>query len=162
MKIETATVVDIERLVPLGNTWYETCNKEKFGIVIEKPAFYAGLEDMINDKNEDVLILVHEGKVVGCLGITKFKSPLSKAQIANEHFLYVMEKHRAGRGSHLLLGAARQWAINKGCTHLILNASRLAGSSFERVCNLYKRLNFQEFEKSFICQLKNKNILRNL
>ena len=149
MKVSLARHEEIEQIRPLAISWKESCDCSSFGLSEDVDIFLTGLIDLVSGKDSDLLLLKENEKIVGFMGLTKFKSPLGNDDIANEHYLFVAKEHR-GRGSLKLLATAKSWAKAKGCSHLILNASYAASETHDRVCKLYERLGYQRFETSFI------------
>jgi len=129
--------------------WHNTCNAKDFGIDLNPETYFKDFSDLIDREDSDLLLLMKRDEVVGYMGLTYFQSPLGNQRIANEHFWYVSGKHR-GRGTLKLIRAARQWAKEKGCSHLIMNCSNLASDMHNRLCHFYTRIGFQLFETSYI------------
>jgi GNAT superfamily N-acetyltransferase len=154
LKIQVATLCDLKYVAPIAIQWKNLCNGISMGIDVRFDNFMADVEALIRDNDKDLLLLLEDtGEVVGYMGITTFDNPLGNQKIANEHYWYVSESHR-GRGSLLLVSAARKWAKEKGCSHLIMTASTLASDLHDRVCNLYEHLGLKKFETSYICSIK--------
>lgn len=143
---------DIEKLKPVALQWKETCNGIGFGIELVPEKHFSDLADLIERDDADLFLLIDDEKVVGYLGVTIFSSPLGNQKIANEHFFYILPQYR-GMSSVRMIKTAQKWAKDRNCSHLILNASRMASSLYERACGLYERLNFREFERSYILAL---------
>lgn len=155
MKVRKAQTEDIERLKPIALEWKETCNGKDFGIDLKPETFLSHLTDMINDTDSELFLLVKlhkREKIVGFMGAVIFQSPLGNQNIANEHFWFISGKHR-GRGTLLLYRAIKEWAKEKGCMHLIMNASCLASNMHDRICHFYEAIGFRKFETSFIKEL---------
>jgi len=140
---------NVSELIPIAKAWEKECNCDKFGMKPNVEFFLTELNGLINNENSDVLILDTGNEIAGLMGLTIFKNPVSDGLAANEHFFYVLPQHR-GISSVRMIKSAIEWAKNKGCSHLILNASRMASSLYDRTCSLYEKLKFQEFEKSYI------------
>lgn len=143
------SIEDIEAIRPLALLWKDSCNCKAFGLSEDVDVFLAGLMDLIDGENSDLLLLKKGKDTIGFMGLAKFKSPLGNDDIANEHYLFV-EPGNEGRGSLKLIATAESWAKAKGCSHLIMNASNLASDMHDRVCGLYERLGYTKFETSFI------------
>lgn len=142
-----------EELRPLAEQWQQECNCDEFGMKPNIESFLAEIDRLINNENSDVLILLNkDNEIAGLMGLTTFKNPISDGFVANEHFLYIAPKYR-GMPIVRLINSAMEWAKKKDCTHLLLNASRMASSTYGRACMLYGRLKFKEFEKSYIKEL---------
>ena len=154
MKVRKATNVidDIEELKLLALKWKEECKGEGFGIELVPQIHYSDLAGLIEKDDADLLLLMKRNKVVGYMGIFSFDSPLGNQRIAEEHYWFVSDNKR-GHGTMLLIRAARQWAKQHGCSHIIFNASCLASDMHDRLCRFYEKIGFRKFETSYIKEL---------
>lgn len=144
---------DIDRLKPIAWQWKDECNSEGFGIEIVPETYFADLATLISRDDADLFLLTNDkDEVVGYMGIECFNSPLGSQKMANEHYWFVAKEGR-GRGSLLLIKQAREWAKEKGCTHLIFNASNLASDLHDKVCGFYEHIGMKKFETSFIQEI---------
>lgn len=151
MQVVKATNIDEFKHVAVE--WKATCNASRFGLEIDDTWFLTRLTDAINRHGSEVFLLkTDEGKVVGYINIDLFDSPLGHQRCVVERNWYVMETYR-GRGSIRLLTAAKDWAKEQGCTHLIMNASTLASDLHDKVCEFYKRMDFKLFSTSYIQEI---------
>lgn len=141
----------VETLRPIAESWKCTSLGNKFGIEIDVNSHLADLQKMVDGEDADLLVLCDDVPV-GYMGMTVFRSPLGNQRIANEHYYYVLPDRR-GIGSLRLIMAAKRWAKDKGCTHIILTASTLASDLHDRVCSLYERFGMQKFETGYISSL---------
>ena len=132
--------------------WRISCNGKAFGIDLELEVHYRDLAGLIEDKNSELFLLINEDRVVGYMGAIIFQSPLGKQKICQEHYWFVGGGNR-GRCTLLLYRAIREWAKEKGCSHLIMSASCLASNMHDRLCNFYSSIGFDKFETSFIKEL---------
>jgi len=133
--------------------WLQEANMEQFGVTFDLDVFLTDIQRLIKDENSDLLVLMDNDKPVGWMGILRFSSPLGKQNWANEHYWYVSPEKR-GMGSMMLFDAAKDWAKQKGCTHLIMNASMMASSLHDKVCTFYDRLGMKKFETSYISEIE--------
>lgn len=144
---------DIEQLRPLAEQWFQECNADDFGLKAEVDEH---LRDMTMNfllrQDRVILALIDNEQVVGYMGLSTFKSPLSEQIIANEHNYYVRPESRGAGGLRLLL-EARKWAKEKGCSHLIMNASNLASDMHNKICKFYQKMNMRKFETSYIAEV---------
>ena len=101
----------------------------------------------------DIKEIVNKDNIVGVMGIVIFKSPIGTEMMATEHFLYVLGRHR-GLGSIKLIRYAKKWAKEKGCSHIIFNASKMASDLHDNVCKLYERLGMKHFETVYIQDIR--------
>ena len=153
MNIKIAkTVKQIESIRPLAVEWTEMCSCDQFGLEVDVSIFLAGLMDLVDGDDSDLLLLIDEENIVGILGLTKFQSPFGKEQVANEHYMFIKKGHSVS-GSKRLIDAAQKWAKSKGCSHLIMNASNAASDLHDKVCGLYERIGLIKFETSYIQEI---------
>ena len=145
---------DPATLAPILEMWKQEANGEEFGMALEVDACIEGMRVMVVADNADLLMLNVGDNIVGFIGMTIFKSPLSDERIANEHYFFVHPKYRKGKNALKLLKAAEDWAEEHKCDHLMMNASCLASDMYPNVCRLYERKNFKTFEKTFIKKLE--------
>jgi len=141
-------------LQPLMVMW-EMEADTSFDIDTDLEIAIANLQKMIEDPDSDVIGLRNEtGRIVGYIGVVCFGNPVGKGLCANEHLWYVDPDFRGSTGSLRLIGDAIEWAKQRGCSHIIFNASQMASSQHERVCKLYERFGFRHFETSFITRIE--------
>ncbi len=144
---------EIETLRPVVESWQQIVLDNGFGIIADDvDKFLAGLKDLAENDNSDLLVLYDDGKPVGYLGLTYFISPLSNQKMANEHYFFVMPEKR-GISSIALFRTAKVLAKERGCTHLIMNASNLASDMHDKVCGFYRRMKMELFESSYISEV---------
>ena len=152
MIVKKAKAEDIQKLRPIACEWRDTCNGDRFGIEIDVKAHLADLARLIEREDADLFLLVNEGKAVGYIGVTIFDSPLGGQKVAQEHYWFVTGKNR-GRGVMKLIRAVNEWAKEKGCSHIIFNASNLASDKHDNLCVFYEKIGFSKFETSFIKEI---------
>jgi len=142
---------NVEKLRPVMTLWRQEARIEQFGISFDWETYIKDLQHLANDENSDLLVLM-DNEPIGYMGIQCFNSPLGEQKIANEHYWYVCPEKR-GMGSMRLFRAAKNWATQKGCTHLVMNASMMASSLHDKVCMLYERVGMRKFETSYIAEV---------
>lgn len=145
-----------ELLKDIALSWQKECNTQVFGIKEDMDEFFQDLQNLTGRNDSDLLVLAEGERIIGLIGLVIFKSPLSKQRMANEHYWYVLPEHR-GISSLRLLKAAEKWAKDKGCSHLLMNASCLASDLHDSVCKLYERYGMKKFETVFIKRLGGNN-----
>ena len=144
---------DFNKAHAIALQWKQTCNSEAMGIKIIDEVYLADLLNLIKDDDKDLLLLVDdENNAIGYMGIFFFDCPLGGQRMANEHYWFIDEKQR-GRGAMHLVKAAGQWAKEKGCSHLIMNASTLASDLHDKVCRFYERVGMTKIETSYIKEI---------
>lgn len=154
MFIEIANSVEqIESIRPLADEWKEFCSCGQFGLEVDVNAFLAGLMDLVDGVDSDLLLLIDDTEIVGIMGLTKFQSPFGKEMVASEHYMFVKQGHSVTGGKRLI-DAAQGWAKKNGCSHLIMNASNAASDMLAKVCRLYERLGMKPFEMSYIKDIR--------
>jgi len=155
MKIVKGTLADLDAVRMIALQWKATCNNKTMGMDIVDDTYMADVANLVKGVDRDLLLLTKEddGEIVGYMGIVMFNSPLGSNKVASEHFWYVSEEHR-GKGSMRLIQAAREWAKEKGCSHLMMTASTLASDLHDRVCMLYERIGFKKFETVYVQEIK--------
>ncbi len=152
MKVVRATNVDSVK--PVALEWKETCNANGLGITIDPQIYRSKLSEFITRDDADLfLLLTDDDKVVGYIGVESFFSPLDNQKIANEHHWYVMKEHR-GLDAMPLVRAVQAWAKERGCSHLIMNASTLASDLHDRVCRFYESIGMKKLETSYIQEIQ--------
>lgn len=154
MKVIKAKFGDFEAVRQVALEWKANCNNKLMGIEIVDDIYMADIARLINEFDKDLLLLVTDNnEIVGYMGMTFFNSLLGRQKIANEHYWYVAKNYR-GRDSLLLIEAARQWAKEKGCSHLQMNASNLASDLHDKICKFYEHIGMKKFETSYIEEIK--------
>jgi GNAT superfamily N-acetyltransferase len=144
---------DIDRMKTVTSQWKETCKGDKFCLTIDEKTHCADLVRLMNGTDSDVFLLLNDdGEVVGYMGVTIFKSPLSEQRMASHYYWYVLKEAR-GRGSMLLMKAVKEWAKEKSCTHLIMHASALASDLHDKMCGFYEKLGMDKFETYYISRV---------
>ncbi len=144
---------DIEALRPIAQCWYGTTYVNRFRINIDVDTHLSDLKRLIDSPDSDLLVLMDNDNAVGYMGVQAFTSPLGRQKITNEHYWYVLAGSR-GIGSMRLIKLAQRWAKDKGCSHLIMNASNLASDLHDRICGLYEQIGMTKFETSYILPLE--------
>lgn len=151
MKVIKATHVEQIRHVVLE--WKETCNADRFGLSMDIETYLGNLGALILKYDAELFLLVRDNdEVVGYIGIESFNSPLDDQKVATEHHWYIMEKYR-GSSAMRMLAAVKDWAKERGCKHLIMNASTLASNLHDKVCGFYESVGMVKFETSFITEI---------
>ena len=136
-------------LRPVVDSWLAPLQDNKFQLDLVTDRLLTDLQKLVNGRDSDLFVLRKEKDIVGFLGLTTFINSIGYNKVANEHYWYVLPKHR-GIGSIRMIKMAKQWAIEKECSHLMMNASNLAGDSHRQVCNLYERLGMSKMESTYI------------
>jgi len=169
----TNSIDDIEALKDIAFEWKHTCNGKVFGIDLRPETHFKDLADLIEDKSSELFLLLKKDRIIGYMGVVFFDSPLGNQKICSEHYWYVsgifdsplgnqkicsehywyVSGKNRGCGTMLLLRAIKNWAKEKGCSHLIMNASCLASNMHDKLCSFYEKIGFRKFETSFIKEI---------
>lgn len=138
----------LEVLKHVLDAWEGEHNGQDFGLEVSRLSVMADLKSLIDNPNADLIVLTEEGAVMGFLGIFISKSFLSNQLMAVEKYWYVLpEKRLCG---YMLLHAAKKWAKEHNCSHLIMSASNLASDKHDKVCKFYEHQELKLFETSYI------------
>ena len=140
-----------EELRHVAEFWQKESVKD-FGMEIDIEEHLDDLQNMIDSDTADLLVL--GDPPVGYMGLTTFKNPLGTELFANEHYWYIIPEKRRGMGTIRLMRAAQEWVISKGCTHILMTASKLASDLHDNVCKLYEKTGFEHFETTYIKRIQ--------
>lgn len=138
----------MDRLVPLLVLWKRECNAEAFGLTVDIGKMLQEMRGMVSHPECALLVMEEDGRVAGFMGLIVFVNPFGNERILNEHYWYVAPEFR-GKGYRFLKEAER-WAREKGCSHLMLNASRLASGLHDKVCRLYEAFGMERYESTYL------------
>lgn len=145
--MRVAPTKNIEEIRPLMESWAKESDADSFGIETDVDYAVAEMTKWIEQSESDVLV-ADDGEPVGFLALFVTSSILAGQRVAAEKYWYVRSDHR--RCGMLLLARAKDWAREHNCTHLLMTASRLAGSMFDKVSRFYVKQGFEHIESSFI------------
>lgn len=148
MKIMVMERTDnIERLREVGEEWLQSALLTEIPIPMDANIGLATLRALVASPAGDVLVLCGTDRIEGFMGLIYRNNHVGPGRFANECLFYVS---LAARGGGLrLIRAAEKLAKSKGCTHLILNASRLAGDA-DRSGKLFERCGYAPLETSYL------------
>lgn len=135
-------------LLPVVESWRRSCRND-FGFNLDTETFVKDLIRLIEGETSDLFVLEDIFGIYGFMGLDMFDSPIGQQRVANEHYWYVIPEKR-GISALRFMPLAQKWAKEKGCSHLIMNASNLASDLHDKVCKIYGRFGFEKFETSFI------------
>lgn len=137
-------------LRPIIIAWLEEAKVNDVGLNIDIDSSIEQLRDMWKSPDSDILLLVIKQKIVGFMCMMAFKNQLVNKKIANEYYLYVLPDYRKGRNPRTLIRAAKEWAKEHECSHVVFSVSRLASELHDKVCRLYNRIGFKHLETVYI------------
>ncbi len=119
---------DIETLRPLLQEWKLLANGSEFNFPLDVDITMQTARSMVTGTSSELLVAVDsDGMVWGFIGAIFKNSHVGPGLIANECLFFVSLKKK-GCGISLLR-AFRRLAKGRGCSHMILNASRLAADN---------------------------------
>jgi len=143
---------DLSELQEVISSWLKEVNARVMGIELDEEVYLSDFQRLIDGDDSDLLVLERD-KIIGFMGLTIFNSPLGRQRICNEHYWYVLPEYR-GMASLRFIKAAQQWAREKGCSHLMMNASAMASDMHDKVCKLYELFGMKKFETTYIWGIK--------
>jgi hypothetical protein len=148
MRIEQ--ISDVEQLRSLGQCWMLEQNGDDFGLDIDLETIMADLDRWI--QAEGTIFIAYDGvQPVGFFAVFAVPSFLGKQKIAIERYWFAIPGFSVA-GPRLYCEAVR-WAKENNCSHLIINASRLASAMHDKVCLFLEKNGAKPFETSFILEL---------
>lgn len=138
-------------LRPLLSKWLEICHGTEFGLQVSVEGVEQDLQARL-DLGDGVLLLAYDGiELVGFFAVFACKSSLSEQQLAVETFWFALPNQRLAGPA--LFHAAKNWAQNHGCTHLVVSASRLASDLHDKVAGFCAKAGMKPFETAYILEL---------
>lgn len=144
---------EIYKLYDIALSWREGCECDTFGLEVDNTKHLKDLRDFkVNDDSELFVLLDNDSTPVGYIAISITDSPIGNQKVASEKYWFVLPKHR-GLTSIKLLKVAKEWAKNKGCSHIILHATNIASKLHDDVCRLYELLGMSKLGTSYINKL---------
>lgn len=140
---------DLNRLRGIGAEWMELAVQNNiFAIPLDMEHGLNTLRNLVLSQSGDVLALVNgENDIKGFMGLSYQQNHVGPGLQAHECFFYVARDSRR-HGIPLML-AAEKLAKAKGCSHMIMNASRLAGDG-DRSGALYNRRGYVEYDTAYV------------
>lgn len=141
---------NIEDLRPLAEAWMKESHPDEFGLEVDLEVVKADLESWMS--GDGAVLIAREGDdILGMFALFVVPSYLGNQKIALEKYWYCKE------GSHLagpkLYIEAVKWAKEKGCSHLITSASKMASDRHDAICNFLTKAGARHFETSYILEL---------
>lgn len=130
----------------VAETWRDEAGTGTWDVVGRR------IECMVNSDNMDVLALM-DGDAHGFMGIVAFDCPVTGRRMSQEHFFYIEPEHRRYETARMLIAEAEKWSKDNGCEALLITASSMAYSDFERVGKLYKRMGYDPYERTYIKEI---------
>lgn len=138
----------LEQLYPLFVEWQAAANGEEFAIPLDVAIAMNTARTLVQSPQSELLVAVDDAGVIhGFMGMVCRPSHVGRAYIAHECLFYVSARKRGSGVS--LLRAFKRLAKERGCSHYILNASRLAGDA-DLSGRLFCALGAAPLETSFV------------
>lgn len=137
-----ATILDIQKIVELGQAYYDSIEN----IVYEyKPSYVATvLSEYLNLKENLILLAIDDGELVGILwGMALPVLPWTPTVSAIDILFFIKEPYRGTRISNRLIKMYEEWAKSMNCTEVLLGTS--SGINMDRTIRFYERLGYTQF-----------------
>jgi GNAT superfamily N-acetyltransferase len=149
MRIERSH--DVGKVRALCERWQSECNGEAFGLIVRADDALSELDRWL-DGATGTLLLAYDGtELVGFFAVFAVDSFLGNQTVALEKYWYALPNRvKAGPA---LFRAAKQWAGENGCSHLLVSASNLASDSHDKVSRFCEGMGMKKFETSYIEQV---------
>ena len=147
--VKIAYQIDIEKLRPLGELWYRQHRAKSYGVKVSVDDILADGKAWMQMEDAAVIVATEMDEPVGFLALFATDSFLGPQKFAIEKYWFAT-KPAAVR---MLIGEAKRWAKQHGCSHLLMVGSQIAGDKYIKVLDLYHRLGFKLFETTFISEV---------
>lgn len=142
---------DLGQLADLFLLWEEEANSNDFSIPLGLENAMMTARLLIENQASDLIgAFGAGGELCGFMGLRYERNHIGPGLFAGECLFFVNPKRR-GAGVQLAK-AAKLLAKARGCSHIIFNASKLAGDA-ERAGALYERLGGKPLETAYIMEL---------
>jgi hypothetical protein len=149
MRISTSQDADVVR--PLLASWRDICRTKEFGLTASADGLIADLKQWLAASEGTLILAHHDDVLVGFLAIFAVKSTVSRDRLAIEKYWYAQPQEQMA--GVRLFAEGRQWAIEHGCSHLIIAASQLSSHHYANVVRFCQKQGMREFETTYIEQL---------
>ena len=147
--VESKDVADIRSL---AKEWLKIANGEEFSMDLYYDIAAENMASLI--KSGGTILLAYEDDEdipVGFFALSPMQSFFGRQLIAMETMWFCLPNaHRAGPA---LLRAAKKWAVENGCSHLMVSGSRLASDLHDKVCHFCERSGGKQFETVYLMEV---------
>ena len=153
MPIETLT--DASELSELVDNWMVESQRglAELGMTTDKETYLGNLQKFIDSPISDVLVSRSNHEITGMMVMIQSPSIVGPDVNATELYFYVSPRFRGLAGLRLMKAAVK-WALDRGCTHLMMSSSKPAGKMFDKVCRLYESFGMKYVEAGYIKRLE--------
>ncbi|KKL69351.1 hypothetical protein LCGC14_2115800, partial [marine sediment metagenome] len=138
---------DAERIRPLLDEWYEEQEGAVFGMDMNVDAYIKDMNRWLGNLGGIILIAFEESVLVGFMTLIIVPSEFGNQTWCIEKGWYV--RPRSKSSGIRLYRKAENWCREKGCSHLIMTASRGASSLHDKLCRFYERMEMKQLETSY-------------
>ena len=140
--VREATYDDLERMDDLLEEWIGEMNPDGLNVDPKVPILRKTFRNMRNMPSCCVLVMVDDGKIVGCLGLIQHGWGVCETQnFATENLWFIAKSH--GGYARNLIAAAKAWARRRGCDYLIFSTNRLSTKRAEKGDEFLGNLGFR-------------------
>ena len=150
MKIVETKHVSVIR--PLYDAWLEIANGEEFGLDLD-PAVTDDTMRTLLESGGILLVAYDDNDIpVGFFAVSPMPSAFGKQIMAAETMWFALPS--APRAGFALFKAAKKWAAENNCSHLMVSGSRLASELHDKVWHFCERLGAKHFETVYLLEIK--------
>lgn len=148
MIVRDAEVKDIERLVELGELFFNQTILSNFNIEYDPESIRTLVETFIKNDNTAVIVLEADDKVVGAMMGMIVPLYFNNDVLAAQQFSWFVIPEYRSISSLKLLYAFESWAVGKGVKIIFSGAKR--NNEFEGMDKMMKRKGYFELESVYI------------
>ena len=142
---------DVETIRPLYAEWMKIANGAEFGLDIDIEYAEANLQAVLKVGGSLLVAYDDTNSPVGFFAVSPMPSFFGKQMTAMELMWFCLPNaHRAGPA---LLKAAKKWAVEHNCSHLMLAGSRLASDMHDAVCHFCEKVGAKHFETIYLLEI---------
>ena len=136
----------------LAEEWLKIANGQEFNLDLDYDVSIDNLAVVLQSGGTILLAYEDDEDIpVGFFALSPMQSFFGKQLIAMETMWFCLPNaHRAGPA---LLRAAKEWAIEKGCSHLMISGSKLASDMHDKVCHFCERSGGKQFETVYLIEV---------
>lgn len=144
---------DAEKIRPLLDEWYKEQEGTVFGMDMNIDVYIKDMNTWVGNLGGTILVAIENSALMGFMALIIVPSEFGNQTWAIEKGWYV--RPRSKSSAIKLYRKAEIWCKEKGCSHLIMTASRGASSLHDKVCKFYERMGMKQFETSYIKEIHN-------
>jgi hypothetical protein len=141
---------DVTTIRPLYDAWLAIANGEEFGIDIDPAVAEVNMQTLC-EAGGTLLVAYDEDAPVGFFALSPMPSAIGNQTMAVETMWFVLpNSHLIGPA---LFDAARERARDKGHSHLMVTASRLASDLHDKVGRFCMQAGSKHFETVYLLEI---------